>query len=84
MDRDTGGAEPGAAAPLAALLTGAYVPRPDERVALVICGGNADPADLTESRSIAARPTTKRTDRSGAETFGELGRHARRSAANTR
>jgi threonine dehydratase len=41
-------AEPGAAAPLAALQTGAYVPGPDERVALVICGGNASPADLTE------------------------------------
>jgi threonine dehydratase len=41
-------AEPGAAAPLAALQTGAYVPGPDERVALVICGGNASPADLAE------------------------------------
>jgi threonine dehydratase len=40
-------AEPGAAAPVAALLTGAYIPAPDERVALVICGANADPADLT-------------------------------------
>jgi threonine dehydratase len=39
-------AEPGAAAPLAALLAGGYVPQPDERVALVVCGGNADPADL--------------------------------------
>jgi threonine dehydratase len=35
-------AEPGAAAPLAALLTGAYTPTLGERVALVICGGNAD------------------------------------------
>jgi threonine dehydratase len=40
-------AEPGAATPLAALLSGAYTPQPDERVALVISGGNADPADLT-------------------------------------
>jgi threonine dehydratase len=39
-------AEPGAAAPLAALLSGAYRPRPTERVCLVICGGNADPSDL--------------------------------------
>ena len=40
-------AEPGAAAPLAALLTGAYVPEDDERVVLVISGGNADPGDLS-------------------------------------
>jgi threonine dehydratase len=40
-------AEPGAAAPLAALVSGAYRAQPDERVALVISGGNADPADLT-------------------------------------
>jgi threonine dehydratase len=36
-------AEPGASAPLAALLEGAYVPEPGERVGLVISGGNADP-----------------------------------------
>jgi threonine dehydratase len=41
-------AEPGAAATLAALQTGAYRPGPEERVALVLCGGNADPADLSE------------------------------------
>src|SRR5207247_8486917 len=40
-------AEPGAAAPLAALLAGAYTPQPDERIALVVSGGNADPADLS-------------------------------------
>jgi threonine dehydratase len=39
-------AEPGAAAPLAALLAGAYTPTPDERVGLVICGGNADPGSV--------------------------------------
>ena len=39
-------AEPGAAAPVAALVEGAYVPEPDERVGLVICGGNADPSTL--------------------------------------
>ena len=44
-------AEPGAAAPLAALLAGGYVPQPDERVALVVCGGNADPADLAGAAS---------------------------------
>jgi len=39
-------AEPGAAATLAALLSGAYRPRPGERLCLVICGANADPSDL--------------------------------------
>jgi threonine dehydratase len=38
--------EPAAAVPLAALHTGAYTPRKDERVALVICGANVDPATL--------------------------------------
>jgi threonine dehydratase len=33
-------AEPGGAAALAALLSGAYVPAPDERVGVVVCGGN--------------------------------------------
>jgi threonine dehydratase len=40
-------AEPGGATALAALLSGAYRPEPGARVAAVICGGNADPADLT-------------------------------------
>jgi threonine dehydratase len=39
-------AEPGAAAPLAALLAYAFEPEPDERVVLVVSGGNADVADL--------------------------------------
>ncbi|HEX2548032.1 MAG TPA: threonine/serine dehydratase [Ramlibacter sp.] len=38
--------EPAAALPLAALQNGAYVPRSDETVALVICGANVDPATL--------------------------------------
>jgi threonine dehydratase len=37
-------AEPGAAAPLAALLCGCYVPGAEERVALVVSGANTDPA----------------------------------------
>ncbi|MFI6603658.1 threonine/serine dehydratase [Nonomuraea sp. NPDC050536] len=40
-------AEPGAAAPLAALVTGGYVPAATERVAMVVCGGNSDPATLS-------------------------------------
>jgi threonine dehydratase len=46
-------AEPGAAAPLAALLTGSYVPEPGERVALVVCGGNADPGTVDEAAAAA-------------------------------
>ena len=37
-------AEYGGAAALAALVTGAYLPEPGERVAAVVCGGNTDPA----------------------------------------
>ncbi|WP_045731154.1 threonine/serine dehydratase [Pseudarthrobacter chlorophenolicus] len=38
--------EHGAAAAYAALLSGAYVPGPGERVAVVLCGANTDPATL--------------------------------------
>ena len=38
--------ETGAAAPLAAVLSGAYVPAEGERVAVVLCGANTDPSDL--------------------------------------
>ena len=38
--------EAGAAAPLAALLTGAYRPAAGERVSVVLCGANTDPSDL--------------------------------------
>lgn len=37
-------AEPGGVAALAALRSGAYRPAPGERVAIVVCGGNVDPA----------------------------------------
>jgi len=37
--------EVGAAAPVAALISGAYVPADGERVAVVLCGANTDPAD---------------------------------------
>jgi threonine dehydratase len=39
-------AEPGGACALAALVHGAYQPSPGERVAVVVCGANTDPADL--------------------------------------
>jgi threonine dehydratase len=43
--------EAGASAPVAALLSAAYRPADGERVAVVLCGANTDPADL------AAPPT---------------------------
>lgn len=39
--------EPAAALPLAALQTGAYTPRAGEKVCLIICGANVDPATLS-------------------------------------
>ena len=47
-------AEPGGAAALAALLTGAYRPEADERVVVLVCGGNADPASLTDATTAAS------------------------------
>ncbi len=38
--------EPAAATAVAALRAGAYVPAPDEQVAVIVCGGNVDPSDL--------------------------------------
>jgi threonine dehydratase len=39
-------AEPGGAAALAALMTGAYRPAPGERLVVLVCGANADPGSL--------------------------------------
>jgi threonine dehydratase len=39
-------AEPGGGAAMAALLAGAYRPQPGERVGVLVCGGNIDPATL--------------------------------------
>ena len=39
-------AEPGGATALAALLSGAYVPRPGERVGVIVCGANGDPSSV--------------------------------------
>jgi threonine dehydratase len=39
-------AEPGGAAALAALLTGAYSPAPGERVGVLLCGSNVDPTTV--------------------------------------
>lgn len=39
-------AEPGGATAMAALLEGRYQPQPGERVGVLVCGGNVDPATL--------------------------------------
>ena len=39
--------EPAAALPLAALQSGAYQPRDGEKICLIICGANVDPASLS-------------------------------------
>jgi len=39
--------EPASAAPLAALIAGAYVPGANERVCVLVCGANLDPATLS-------------------------------------
>jgi threonine dehydratase len=39
-------AEPGGAAAFAAIASGAYRPEQDERVGVLVCGANADPAAL--------------------------------------
>jgi threonine dehydratase len=44
-------AEYGGAAALGALLTGAYLPEPGERVAAVVCGGNTDPGGVLRDPS---------------------------------
>jgi threonine dehydratase len=49
-------AEPGGAAALAALRCGAYRPERGERVVVVMCGANCDPADVVEA---APAPGTK-------------------------
>ena len=39
-------AEPGGAAALAAMLSGAYTPAPRERVGILVCGANCDPGSV--------------------------------------
>ncbi|WP_328617343.1 threonine/serine dehydratase [Amycolatopsis sp. NBC_00355] len=52
--------EPGGATAFAAVLSGAYTPAPGERVAVLLCGANTDPATLT---SPSAAPPAARTPR---------------------
>jgi threonine dehydratase len=49
-------AEPGGAAALAALLARAYAARADERVGVLVCGGNVDPASLNQTSSLNETP----------------------------
>jgi threonine dehydratase len=42
--------EHAAATALSALTTGAYAPAPGERVAVILCGANTDPATLSDNR----------------------------------
>ena len=42
--------EPGGATALAALISGAYRPAPDEKVVVILCGGNTDPGNLIRHR----------------------------------
>lgn len=55
-------AEPGGAAALAGLLSGAYRPEPGERVVVLACGANTDPGSLADAPSPGslAEPTSAR------------------------
>jgi len=44
-------AEPGGAAALAAVQSGAYRPAAGERLVVLVCGSNGDPGNVTEARS---------------------------------
>lgn len=45
--------EPAGATAVAALLSGAYVPGPGERVAVILCGSNTDPTDLVAQPAVS-------------------------------
>jgi threonine dehydratase len=49
-------AEPGGAAALAAVMTGAYRPAPGERTVVVVCGANGDPVPVVGEVREVARP----------------------------
>ena len=52
-------AEPGGAAALAGLRSGAYVPQRGERVVVVVCGSNCDPSTVTQQEGVT--PAAPRT-----------------------
>lgn len=47
-------AEPGGAAALAAIRTGAYTPAADEQVVVVVCGSNCDPVPIVDGEGCGA------------------------------
>jgi len=49
-DRLRVAAEPGGAAALAAIISGAYKPAPDERLCVLVCGGNTMAVDFANDR----------------------------------
>jgi threonine dehydratase len=49
-------AEPGGATALAALTSGAYAPEPGERVAVLVCGANTDPASVVTPSASSTTP----------------------------
>ncbi|MEI6734014.1 MAG: threonine/serine dehydratase [Comamonadaceae bacterium] len=55
--------EPAAALGLAALQSGAYRPQSDERVCLILCGANLDPASLAEHGHPGLDPGSSATPR---------------------
>jgi threonine dehydratase len=48
-------AEPGAAAAVAALLSGVYRPEPGERVGVVVCGANTTAVDFAAAEAKGTR-----------------------------
>jgi threonine dehydratase len=54
--------EAGAAAPVAALASGAYRPEAGERIAVVLCGANTDPSDLEHRHADAGTGTIAARD----------------------
>lgn len=47
--------EPGGATAMAAVISGLYQPSPDERVGVVVCGSNADPASVVSTPAGSAQ-----------------------------
>ncbi|WP_243773332.1 pyridoxal-phosphate dependent enzyme [Actinomadura barringtoniae] len=64
-DRHRLAVEHGSAATLAALISGAYVPGHGERVAVVLCGANTDPADLNDHIASSSARRARRSSASG-------------------
>lgn len=54
--------EPGGAAALAALTSAAYQPEEDERVVVLVCGGNTDPASITVDLGVPSQGYSARGD----------------------